>query len=108
MSVPKTLTKYPEELRTYSFNFEDQPEIADDSATIVSVEVGYPLQTPSTGASTLTFGGNQIQSPEVHFTITGGTAGIRYQVAMMVVLSTGAKLKEYGIVSVVEQTMPPV
>ena len=54
--------------------------------------------------------GRESDSPQrcAEFTVAGGTAGIRYQLAIVVVLSSGAKLKEYGIVSVVETALPPI
>jgi len=104
MKIPDTMPKRPDELRTYKFNFSRFKEI-EAGATCASAVV---TQSPSSGASVLTLGGPQIVADGVQFTVAGGTDGIRYLLKCTVTLSTGAILKEAGVVAVVEPTMPSV
>lgn len=88
-----TLYKYPEETRTYSFDFSNQVEIAggetlsDGTATVTYI---------STGDVGLTIGDATVSGTTVLAEISGGVLGTTYVVVAVVDTSGGSTIAAAG------------
>jgi len=87
-----TLLKYNTEIRTFAFNYEEMPEIVAGqtlaSATITATPAGLTIGTPS------------ISGGKVFFVVTGGTAGVTYDIQCLATTSSGSKLLGCGLLAV--------
>jgi hypothetical protein len=96
-----TLIKRPTETRTYSVNFGNEPEIRDQGMTLTSPAVTQFLAVPiSASALVITAVAVSLDLRQVIFTLSGGTDGALYTLAVGASLllsnvSTGLNLAEY-------------
>ena len=88
------LIKTPSEVRLYEHDLGAHPEFeaGDTIATVTSKTV-----TP-TGP---TLGGNVISGARVQYTISGGTAGVKYLINLLVTTVAGRVIEDAGEISVV-------
>lgn len=89
------LYKFPgtEEIRTYGFDFQDQPEIVSGETL-----TGTPTVTITrlSGSGTLTNSSASILGTQVLFSLSGGSFGDRYQLVCSVITSGGSVIAAKG------------
>ena len=90
----QTLLKYPDELRTFSFDFSEQPELADEWQTIESAD--DIVHSLTSGSGTIEIGTPSIDGCKVSFEIAGGTAGAVWTLVCYVTTNRGARLAGVG------------
>lgn len=100
---PETLPKTAAEVRVYEFDFSAQPEIRVGEQTITSVE--SITVTPS---GELTLGSASISGALVQVQISGGVAGTRYLLKVLVHLSGGGKIEMGAVLSIIAFAKPDV
>lgn len=103
MAVQRTtLRKLPAENRLYVFDFSDFPEVlAGETLSLPVVPASSPTGlTIGTPAVSAVARGDVPAGQAVEVMISGGTAGIDYQVEGQATTSGGAKLAVGGVIKV--------
>jgi hypothetical protein len=95
-----TLFKYPEETRTYVFDFSTQVEVAAGDSLSSGAAV---TATCVSGTGTLTIGSPSIVSDTVQCTIAGGDLNDKHDVLCVVTTAAGSIIAQKGILSIVRK-----
>ena len=91
MSIPKLLTKRPNENRLYAFDFTNLLGTSETISTVASVTA----DTPS-GADALTIGSTSISGANAQVRLSGGTDGYTYTVTCQITTSASNTLEDVG------------
>lgn len=89
----KQLIKFPEETRTYAFDFSEQAEVVGGETLTPTCAIS---STRISGTGSITVGSAVQSGNRVTAQISGGTLGDRYELLATVTTSSGAILAAVG------------